>query len=140
MNYSRFGNDQIEKAAEFITPKVRWSRAIELLDMELRKRITGFDLEEKQGKLNNEEFIDWAFKTNNNVSTRDASSELMMTVTDAVNKSVELINKTLKFFSFRMHQNAIGLLHIYAMTQTWDFLKHFSKLKRREYKMQRLGS
>ena len=138
--YSNFGNDQIEKAAQFISEKVRWAKVIHKLDMQLRRILTGFEVEGELEDLTNAEFAEWAFEQNNRAPTIDLSSELMASVTEVVNKTVDLVNKSLRVIAFRVHQYTIGLLHIYAMTQTWVFLKHFSELKRREQKIQSLGT
>lgn len=104
--------------------------------MQLREILSGgLQVEGELEDLSNLEFIEWVFEQNNRAPTVDMSSELMASVTEVVNKTVEQVNKSLRVISFRVHQYTIGLLHIYALTQTWVFLKHFAQLKRREQKL-----
>lgn len=78
--------------------------------------LTGYDAEGELADLSSAEFAEWAWEENKHAPTVDLSSELMASVTEAVNKTVELVNRSLRVISFRVHQYTIGLLHIYAMT------------------------
>ena len=60
-SYSTFGNDQIDRATLFIGEKVRWDRVIQKLDLEVRRVITGFEVEGELEGTSNAEFAEWSF-------------------------------------------------------------------------------
>ena len=56
--YQSFGNDQIERAGEFIAHKIRWRKAVIALDSLTRQAVAGRELKAEEMNLSLREFAE----------------------------------------------------------------------------------
>ena len=53
----------------------------------------------------------------------------MASISSKVNEIINKLNNELNNVAFKIHQNGIGLLHMYAMNFTWMCLREFNYRK-----------